>query len=136
MLLLLFQRTPKSGSQYTRYIQRLWFGGGRLPEEDGTRGRKKERRGREKLCCTSRGFSCNRRACKLKFGKSHSQELLDSSSASSISVFADPNDGQSSSLRTHDPFHDSHKQEYSPRASMDEALKSEAAFIQYLSSIL
>ncbi|GFU26966.1 uncharacterized protein NPIL_115582 [Nephila pilipes] len=73
---------------------------------------------------------------KESISRSHSQELLDSSSASSISVFADHNDGQSSSLRTHDPLADSQKHgEYSPRASMDEALKSEAAFIQYLSSI-
>ncbi|GFU14228.1 uncharacterized protein TNCV_3579051 [Trichonephila clavipes] len=77
----------------------------------------------------------SRKQEKTSISRSHSQELLDSSSASSISVFADPNDGQSSSLRTHDPLHDSRKQEYSPRASMDEALKSEAAFIQYLSSI-
>ncbi|GIY26676.1 uncharacterized protein CDAR_29361 [Caerostris darwini] len=68
--------------------------------------------------------------------RSHSQELIDSSSASSISVFADHSDGQNSSLRTHDTRAESQKTgEYSPRASMDEALKSEAAFIQYLSSI-
>ncbi|GIY92911.1 uncharacterized protein CEXT_427841 [Caerostris extrusa] len=43
---------------------------------------------------------------------------------------------ESISLRTHDTRAESQKaEEYSPRASMDEALKSEAAFIQYLSSI-
>ncbi|XP_055951798.1 uncharacterized protein LOC129987861 isoform X2 [Argiope bruennichi] len=59
--------------------------------------------------------------------RSHSQELLDSSSASSVSVFADHSEGQNRNFQK--------TGEYSPRASMDEALKSEAAFIQYLSSI-
>ncbi|XP_035208606.1 myosin-2 heavy chain-like isoform X2 [Stegodyphus dumicola] len=67
--------------------------------------------------------------------RTHSQDPLDSSSASSLSAFADHSD-QNMHSGGHDSLsHAQKSEETSPRASMDEALKSEKAFIEFVMSL-
>ncbi|KAG8183129.1 hypothetical protein JTE90_024432 [Oedothorax gibbosus] len=67
--------------------------------------------------------------------RSQSREVLDSSSTSSLSVFADHSDGPISGSRMLEANAQKSGECSPSQASVDEALKSEAAFIQYLTSI-
>ncbi|XP_015925412.1 early endosome antigen 1 [Parasteatoda tepidariorum] len=66
--------------------------------------------------------------------RTQSQDPLDSSSTSSLSVFIDHNEIHNELPRTPEIVTDSPKEDYADRASMDEALKSEKAFIEYVMS--
>lgn len=71
-----------------------------------------------------------------KVSRTQSQDALDSSSASSLSFLADHCDAQNNYIQENEKSADGQKSgDCSPRAPMDEALKSEKAFIEFVMSL-